>query len=109
MTEQTMKKMLVLETGLYEDPEYFNLKPTDEEKTFLDLLEEFAEKWEADGEFGEANRVRSTLDTHRLFFRGNEISTDTHIKDIVFDVVTEDNETFYKAELIFQEDQSGGR
>lgn len=100
--------MLVLETGLYDDPEFFNLTPEDENKTFIDLMEEFAEKWEADGDNAEANRVRSTIDTHRLYHRGVQIEADTLIKDIVFDVVTEDEDTFYRAELIFQEDQSGG-
>ena len=107
--EQTMKKMLVLETGLYDDPEYFNLSSEDENKTFIDLMEEFAEKWESDGENAEANRVRGTIDTHRLFHKGSEISAETLIKDIVFDIVVEDGDTFYKAELIFQEDQSGGK
>lgn len=110
MTQQ-QKKILKLDHGLGARPDYYSVGSEDEDKSIRDIVLEIAEEWEAkrnDAGRMEATRLRGLLQSHNIYLQGREVSPDTKIADLNYDVEVIDNESAQVANINLQRQQTGG-
>lgn len=108
MTQQ--KKILMIDSGLTDNPDFYVISPDDEEKTLTALILEIAERKETEGQEGgiEANRLRNQLQNHRMYSKGREIPANIPISQLNFEMQFHNDEGVQVAEINLQRQQTGG-
>lgn len=104
------KRMLMVDSGINPEPDFYVLSPDDEEKTIAGLILEIAERKETESEDGamEATQMRSMLQNNRMYSKGQEIPANTTIGNLNFDLELVNDESVEIAEINLQRRHTGG-
>ena len=104
------KKMIMIDSGLSSEPDFYVLSPEDDSKTLSELILEIAERKEAESEDGamEATQMRGLIQSHRMYSKGREIPASTRIQNLNFDMQLINEENVQIAEINLQRQHTGG-